>query len=278
VLEPSSGRVNHALSATLRRLARARVAFGALFLLRTTPLGLPLGIGDAVSCVPLLGWPVSGFRGHLSFELPFFVVQLLCLARTLAAAAFAVGYRTRVSGIVAGLCGFAVLSQEPFAFNFTLHLLFLAPIVLAFTDCGSLWAVRPTPARAPASSAWLLCAFMASIYFWAGTYKLRPDWLDGRSLALYQAHAAFSPVLADTLLATNARRAVIASCVALTELSLVPLLLYPRTRAAGVVLGLGLHLAIQLVTSPDVLGVEMAILLLALWPTRQRPSGGAAGA
>jgi hypothetical protein len=253
---------------TLHALARTRVAFGLLFLLRTTPLGLPLGIGDAASAWPLLGWPASGFRGHPPFSLPASLVIALCLVRTLAAVAFTGGYRVRLSGLAAGASGFAVMSQEPFAFNFTLHLLCLAPIVLCFTDCAAVWTRWPQPAHAPASSVWLLCAFVASIYFWAGLYKLRPDWLDGRALALYHRDGAFSSALADALLATPTRRAVVAGCVALTELSLVPLLLHPRTRALGVALGLAFHLAIQLVTSPDVLGLEMALLLLALWPAR----------
>ena len=263
---------------TEHALVRTRVAFGVLLVLRTTPLGLPLGIGDAASSWPLLGWPVTGFRGHLPLELPPAVVIGLCLVRTAAALAFATGYHARVAGIAAGLAGIAVVSQEPFAFNFTLHLLFLAPIVLAFTDCDSVWALRPLPARAPSSSAWLLAAFVASIYLWAGAYKLRPDWLDGRALALYHRDRALVGSLADALLATPVLRSVTATCVAITELSLGPLLLYPRTRAIGVLLGLAFHLAIQLVASPDVLGLEMAFLLCALWPTRRARAGPAAHA
>lgn len=257
-----------------RALARSRLLLGALFLLRTTPLSVVLQPYDPGSVTSLLGWPSPGFAGATLLELPVVVVQALCIARTLGALSFFVGYRTRAAGLIAGLTGFAVLSQEPFAFNFTLHLLLLGTIVLAFTDSGCVWAVRPEPPRALGSSLWLVRAFMASIYAWAGLYKLRPDWLDGRTLALYHADHALHGALADALLATDVRRVVTAHAVALVELSLPALLLLRRTRRAGVVLALGLHLAIQLVTSPDVLGFEMAALLLALWPDEDRQSTG----
>lgn len=250
----------------LRALARSRIALGCLFLLRTTPAGLLLQLGEAQSAVPLLGWPSPGFRGHVMVALPAVAVQALCIVRTLAAAAFVAGYRTRAAGLVAGAAGFAVLSQEPFAFIFTLHLLYLGTIVLALVDCDCIWAVTPARPRAPLSSLRLVRVFVASIYFWAGAYKLRPDWLDGRTLELYHRDHALSGALADFLLATAAGRAVTAWCVALTELSLVVLLLAPRTRRFAVALAFAFHAAIQLVASPDMLGLEMAALLLALWP------------
>jgi hypothetical protein len=249
-------------------LARSRLLVGALFLLRTTPLSAPLRLHDPVVVSTLLGWPTLGFAGTTLLALPVVLVQALCIARTLGALAFLVGYRTRAAGLLAGLSGFAVLSQEPFAFNFTLHLLYLGTIVLAFTDGGSAWAVRPEPPRALASSLWLVRVFVASIYAWAGLYKLRPDWLDGRTLALYHADHALAGALADALLATDVRRLVTAHAVALVELSLPVLLLLRRTRRAGVVLALFFHLGIQLVSTPDILGFEMAALLLALWPVR----------
>jgi hypothetical protein len=257
-------------------LARSRLAFGALLVLRTTPLSAVLSLHDPTPVTTLLGWPSPGFRGATMLDLPVVVVQALCIARTLAALAFVCGYRTRGAGLLAGLTGFAVLSQEPFGFNFTLHLLFLGTIVLALTDCAVVWAVRPEPPRALTSSVWLVGVFVASIYLWAGLYKLRVDWLDGRTLALYHADRALRGALADLLFSSEARRGAVAHAVAFVELSLPPLLLIARTRRLGILLALGFHAAIQLVTTPDLLGFEMAALLLALWPSRTTTAEGAA--
>lgn len=253
----------------LQALARARIALGCLFLLRTTPLGLLLHVGEHQSTIPLLGWPAVGWAGHVIVSLPASVVQALCIVRTLAGAAFVAGYHARIAGLVAGVSGFAVLSQEPFAFIFTLHLLYLGTIVLALVDSGGVWAVRPEPSRSPSSSLRLVRAFVASIYGWAGAYKLRLDWLDGRTLALYHRDHALQGPLADALLATGTLRAAAATSVAITELSLVPLLLCARTQRLGVAIAVGFHAAIQLMASPDVLGLEMGALLLALWARPQ---------
>jgi hypothetical protein len=133
------------------------------------------------------------------------------------------------------------------------------------------WALRREAPRALPSSLWLVRVFVASIYTWAGLYKLRPDWLDGRTLALYYADHALSGALADALLATEPGRILVARAVVLVELSLPVLLWLRRTRRAGVLLALGFHVSIQLVTTPDVLGLEMAALLLALWPAGNAP-------
>jgi hypothetical protein len=138
--------------------------------------------------------------------------------------------------------------------------------VLAFTDAGSTWALRPEPVRALRSSALLMCTFVASIYFWAAVYKLRPDWLDGRTLALYHADLALRGRVADAVLATETRRSAVAFIVALLELSLPPLLLLRRTLPLGLLLAFVLHAGIQVVGAPDLLGFEMVALLVALWP------------
>jgi len=57
--------------------------------------------------------------------------------------------------------------------------------------------------------------------------------------------------------------------VVVLELALAPLLLYPRTRRAGVVLALMMHATLEFAASPDVFGWAMVALLLAFWP---RPS------
>jgi vitamin K-dependent gamma-carboxylase-like protein/methylamine utilization protein MauE len=247
---------------SLRCLAWARIALGTLFLVRTTPLCELLRFPFETSVWPLLGWPDGRWIGQGWLHLPDGVTAAACVARTAAAGCFLAGLRTRWSGLVAGALGYLVMLQNPFGAAFTLHLLFQGAMILALADAGCALAWRPEPPRAPRSSVLLVRSFLASIYLWAGIAKLRPDWLDGRTLALFQADGAFHGW---------ASRAVLSACattVVVIELALPVLLLWPRTRRFGLALAFALHAAIELAARPDLLGWEMAALLLALWPVR----------
>jgi hypothetical protein len=241
-----------------------------LFLLRTTPVLLPLRLDFSVNTYPLLGWPTSEWHGAaIGLALPVWALRVACIVRTLSALCFLLGVRTRVSGVVAGVSGYLVLVQDPFGFVATLHLLYQGTILLALADAGSSLALRPEPARNVASSLRLIRLFLSSIYFWAGLVKLRPDWLDGRTLALFQRDGAFSGPLAALVLGTATSRAVIACTIALTELSLPALLWWRKTARIAPFIALGLHASIELSAHPDLLGWEMAALLLCLWPSHR---------
>ena len=257
----------------IRPLGWSRAALGTLFLLRTTPILAPFHIWFLQGTWPLLGWPDGRWSAPPpSFTLPYGLVVALCLLRTACALAFTLGIGTRLAGLTAGVSGYLVLSQDPFAFINTLHLLFLGTMVLACTDAGSSFALRPNPARTPASSFALVRIFLASIYLWASIAKLHGDWLDGRILALFEQDGAFCGPLAAFLLSTPVRRTMVAWVVAMTELALGPLLLWSRTRVFGVALAFAFHAGIELTTRPDLLGWEMAALLIACWPVRS-PAG-----
>jgi hypothetical protein len=243
----------------LEPLGWARAAVGALILLRTTPLLAPLDIWFLRDTLPLLGWPDAGFNAA---SWPPSLIAALCVLRTLAALAFMLGAWTRITGLACGACGYAIASQHPFGFFFTIHLLYQAAILLALTDSGSVFALRPQPARSPRSSYRLIWCFVASIYLWAGLYKLRPDWLDGRTLELFRRPGALQGTVADLLLGTPRSRQIIATATALFELSIGPLLLWPKTRSAALVAALLFHLGLELTAHPDFLGFGMAALLL----------------
>jgi hypothetical protein len=108
----------------------------------------------------------------------------------------------------------------------------------------------------------MLRAFVASVYAWAALAKLRGDWLDGRTLALFHEEHKLKGPLADLVLATPARCAVTGPAVALGELALGPLLLFRRTRTVGLALAVGLHLGIEWMGHPDVIGWVMLSLLV----------------
>ena len=112
----------------------------------------------------------------------------------------------------------------------------------------------------------LIRVFVASIYLWAALVKLRPDWLDGRTLGLFYSEGALSGRLADLLLSTHDGQKLVARLVVASELSLPVLLLWRRTLRLSPLLALSLHSAIEVAARPDLIGWEMGALLLCLWP------------
>jgi hypothetical protein len=248
----------------LRPLAWTRVAFASVLLIRTTPLILWLDPGIAQSFQGLMGWPDgSAFRAPAyGLALPDAVIAALCLVRTLAAVGLLLGYRTLLSGCTAGIAGYLVTLQDAFGFTFTQHLLFVGAFVLGLVDCAAVLAIRREPLRSPSTSRWLLWGFVASIYFWAGVCKLRTDWFDGRTLELFYAEGKLDGALADLLLGTPAMRATFATAVVLLELALPALLLHSRTRRLGLAAALSMHVLIEPIGHPDVLGWGMIALLL----------------
>ncbi len=247
----------------LRFLGWIRAAIGALILLRTTPILLLFHVWCVGDTRPLLGWPDGSWD---LTTLPALAIQIACIARTIAAALFMVGIGTRPAGLVCGLAGYVVMSQNPFGFFFTAHLLYQAAILLALSDAGSAFALRPTPARSPVSSYWMLRWWLASIYLWAGIYKLRADWLDGRGLDILRRPGAIEGWLADVILATSWSRAMVAKGVALFELAAGPLLLWRRTRRYALVAAYAFHLGLEIMAHPDLLGWGMMSLLLCFIP------------
>ena len=219
-------------AAALWPLAVARIAIGGLFLVRTTPLAAFVFRPVGTDAHPLLGWP-AGDTVALGIGLSSLALKLLCVTRTLGLVAFALGVRARVAAVVAVASGWVVLYQAPFAFTSTQYLLLQATLLLGLADASTVLALRPEPARSPTSSLWMLRAFVASVYLWAAFAKLRHDWLDGRTLAMFHEEGRLTGPLADWLLSTPARCAVAGPAVAFGELAIGPLLLHRRTRPVG---------------------------------------------
>src|SRR4051794_29963600 len=121
----------------MKPLAWSRIALGALFLFRTTPLLDLLHLPFASDTWPLLGWPHELWPGSAWFHLPTAIGVVACVARTIAAILFTLGIATSISGLAAGVLGYLVMLQHPFGLPFTLHLLFQGTIILAFADSGA---------------------------------------------------------------------------------------------------------------------------------------------
>ena len=237
-----------------------RVGIGSLILLRTTPLLAAFDIPWLRGAWPLLGWPAGGFS--LAF-LSVSTIQVLCLVRTLSALLFTMGVWARPAGLLCGVSGFLVAAQYPLGFFFTIHLLYQGAILLACTDAVSQVALLPARVAKPVGGVWLVRAFVASIYFWAGVFKLRPDWLDGRALALFHYPGAISGWLGDAMFSVPSLPPLAAKAVVAIELSLGPLLLWGKSRRLALLLAYAFHALLELTAHPDMLGLGMMVLLLA---------------
>jgi hypothetical protein len=243
----------------LSRLAIARIAIGALILLRTTPILSPLHILFLGDTSPMLGWPEHGFS--FAWLAPG-AIEALCVLRTIGAAALMLGLWAAPGGILVAASGLLVAAQSPFGAPATLQLLYESAMLLGISDASSVLALKPTARRCPRSSVWLLQAFVASVYAWAGLFKWRLDWLDGRTLAVLHDSGAIEGAFSDWLLATPSSRALVACAVAAFETIAGPLLLWRRTRRWVLVLAFAFHLALQASARPDFLGLAMMVLLV----------------
>jgi hypothetical protein len=249
-------------------LAGARIGLGVLFLIRTTGLAGLLSLAVYPQGRFLLGWPEAGGPGlGALFPLSASLLGAACLARTIAAALFALGIWARPAGVAAGLLGYLVVSQDPIGFSMTLHTLYLGTIVLACADSSGRYALGPRASVTgrPASvrtSLGMVRLWVASIYVWAGIAKLHGEWLSGRVLAtLVDGDIVRGPV-AEAMLSTARQRAVAAPVIALGEVLLGAALLARATRRAGLVAALVVHAAFQAALAPDVFTAVMATLLL----------------
>jgi hypothetical protein len=227
-----------------RTLAWMRIAIGAIFLLRTTPLLAPFGF--RFTQVPLVGWPEPGFRVSL-LGLPAWLVAALAIARTIAALSFTIGYRARIAGVIATTCGYLALSTDALGYVNSLHLLFLATLVLALVD-----------ARSMKTSVWLVRALPLSVYVFSAIAKLNAQFLSGDAIRGFCEDRYIRGPIAS-LACPHARAMSITTIVA--EMTLPIVLAIPRTRRVAIFVALGFHLVVELAMHPDVFGWVMAVLL-----------------
>jgi hypothetical protein len=242
-----------------RALAIIRIAVGVIFIVRTTPLLVPLGFRFAEG--PLVGWPDG--RWHIALlALPAWVVGGLAIVRTLAALCFTLGLRARVAGIVASAAGWLVLGEDALGYVNSLELLHMATLVVALADSSAELAVRPDAPRSIRSSLWLVRALPLSVYAFSGVAKLNAQFLSGRALEGFCADGYIQGI--GSMVCSWAHPASIA--VACGELALPWLLAFRVTRRVGLALAVAFHVGLELAMRPDVFGWLMVALLVAFLP------------
>lgn len=260
--------------ATARPLAIARIALGAVLVVRTTALANLLPIPLAHVRGPLFGWPEHGAAfAWCGLAIPDGAKIALAVLRTIAALLFLAGVRARAAGVAAGLLGWVALSQDPFGFVFTLHTLFLGTIVLAMGDASTELALVPDRTIDVASSTRLLRIVLASVYAWSALAKVRIEWLRGDTLRALAEDGLVTPIARAMLLESGAARVTIAWSVFAIEIALAFAVLFARDRRRLLACALAFHLALEIATRPDVMSFVMASLLVgATWTPRVRRS------
>ena len=248
-----------------RVLAWMRIAVGAIFVVRTTPLLAPFGFHFTE--IPLVGWPRSGFHVSL-LGLPTMVVAALAILRTIAALAFTLGIRARITGVIAAACGWIVLAEDAMSYVNSLHLLFLATLVLALADSATELAIEKTPARSMNTSVWLARALPLSVYLFSAIAKLNAQFLAGDAFRGFCEDAYVRGAIA-TLACPHPR--LMSICVIASEIAIPIFLAIPRTRRVTLFVALGFHLVVEWAMHPDVFGWLMAVLLTSFAITSSEP-------
>lgn len=221
-------------------LAACRLAFGLLLVSQT-----------AISLMP--------FSQPTVFGAPALVLFGLNLA-------FILGWQTRMTAFGCGI--FVVLFHLrglPSVFDHH-FVLFLGLVIglLGFARTDEHFSVRPSRAEGVIAVLPLLRLQVITVYFYAVINKMSPEYLSGfrlEQLLLYSYGGSFGHV--PPVLVTGMTWAGL-----LVEVALIPLLVVPRWRRAGVALGLFFHATLFLTFNVgEFTPLMLVLLLLFLEPT-----------
>lgn len=186
---------------------------------------------------------------------PVFAACLVVL-RGGAALSLLAGLWPRTSALLLGASGYALMAADRFRYLHHLHLLWTSCLLLALVP----WSQRPLPAWPVTLIRWQVLV----IYAASGIAKLDPRWLDGSTVSQLAEARLIAPQLVSWLGAP-----LLSQLACATELLLVPLLIWPRTRWLGIAVALAFHLATDAFMTVSTFPVVMIALVLTFAPPRR---------
>jgi predicted DCC family thiol-disulfide oxidoreductase YuxK len=205
--------------------------------------------------LPYVSWAVAPPREF---------VPLYIAAWVAAAAAFAVGWRTRIAGaVLSGLMGYAlVIDQQTYSNH--LYLLSLIVFLLTLADSGRALSIDARGQDAPSIPVWpvtLLKLQVSIVYVFAALSKINVVYLSGVVIYLN-----LQPSL-KTLVAGHAATPVLMMLVAvfsvLVELWLAVALWRRKWRSAAVVVGIAFHVGLIVLLTWDQ-AVQLIVFTIAM--------------
>lgn len=264
-------------------LSLARVALGGLVLLRTTDWTRPFfafnhhtwmsGVEYAPN-VDRVMRPALVSPLLPGLDLGTVGTWLLVALRTGAGIALLLGVWPRLSSLLVAGAGAWLMAADRYRYLHHLYLLWWMLFWFAFVRSGERlsllgWLRGKTGlARVPRWPLQLLRVFCACVYFSSGLAKLNRGWLSGETLRDLERVTLIGGDAYQLAIGTLGHPGV-AGAVCLLELCMAPLLLWPKTRLAGVALGASLHAGIALSMEVSTFGGQM-LWLLALFLVRER--------
>jgi hypothetical protein len=226
------------------------------------------------------------------FSLGDGATRALVVARTLLSVTLLLGIRARLAAGLLGVVSYALLLADRFRYYHHLHLLYVSLLFLALAPLGSSLSVergvrrllsrwrRATPAGPAASSllaaapAWplqLIRALVVGVYLAAALSKVDASWLKGDALReLERFHVLKGPFWAWVRDAVG--HATVAWLSLLAEVALPMALMWRPTRRLALFGGWAFHAGISACLPVYSFGIQMSLLLLALWPDIRSPA------
>jgi len=184
-------------------------------------------------------------------------------------------YRAAAVGLWAAFSYVFLLDQARYLNHF--YLLALITFLLMWLPAHRAWSIdayrdrRLKSDTAPAWALWIVRFQIAVPYFYAGIAKLNPDWLSGEPLGAWLRAQRGTPVIGP-ILANSQTPLLLAFGGIIFDLSIVPLLLWRRTRALGFIAAVLFHgtnsLMFQIGIFPALMLGATAMFFEPSWPRR----------
>ncbi|MBD0257162.1 MAG: HTTM domain-containing protein [Cytophagales bacterium] len=180
-------------------------------------------------------WPLEGLYLH--------ILLIAVLGFSLA-----VGFYYRITTILLFLAQVTLFLMEKSVYQSHHYLYWLVSFLLIFLPAHRAFsydASRNPSIRLGQAAAWvwyLLLFQISVVYVYAGVAKLYSDWITGRPMVIWMYYKANYPIIGP-LLGAEWFPYVASIAALVVDLTVVPLMLFTRTRAYGFVMALLFHLA-----------------------------------